>query len=84
MRVVALAADDLDMDRAFPAVLRRFDRHLDVLGRSDGTRRKYRYELLCWWTDYLFPAGFELEDVSARHVEEYLAEIGRASCRERV
>jgi len=78
MRAVALVADDVEMeDRTFPAVLRRFDRHLDVLGRSDATRRKYRYELLCWWTDYLFPAGFELADVRARHVEEYLGALPR-------
>jgi len=50
MRLVVPAADaPLMQDRTFPAVLHRFDRHLDVLGRADSTRRKYRYELLCWW-----------------------------------
>jgi len=63
--------------RPFPAVLRRFDQHLDVLGRADTTRRKYRYELLRWWTDYLFAAELEVADVRAAHVEDYLAGLPR-------
>jgi len=63
--------------RPFPAVLRRFDQHLDVLGRADTTRRKYRYELLRWWTDYLFAAELEVADVRAADVEDYLAGLPR-------
>ena len=78
MRLVVSHADDPGMeDRAFPAVLHRFDRHLDVLGRSDATRRHYRYELLRWWTDYLFPGELEPADVRAGHVEEYLGGLPR-------
>lgn len=78
MRLVASTADAVGMeDRAFPAVLRRFDRHLDVLGRADATRRQYRYELTCWWIDYLFPAELDLADVRTRHVEEYLGRLPR-------
>lgn len=62
---------------AFPDYLHRFQRHLDVLGRSSKTQRKYRYELLCWWTDYLFPRELELADVRAGDVEEYLAGLPR-------
>jgi integrase len=61
--------------QTFPGHLHRFQRHLDVLGRSLSTQRKYRYELLCWWTDYLFPRELELADVRARDVEEYLADL---------
>jgi integrase len=64
-------------DRTFPAVLRRFDRHLDVLGRAETTRRKYRYELVRWWTDYLFPGELEVVDVRPGHVEEYLGQLPR-------
>jgi integrase len=64
-------------DRAFPAVLRRFDRHLDVLGRAETTRRKYRYELVRWWTDYLFAAELEVTDVRPADVEEYLGTLPR-------
>jgi integrase len=64
-------------DRTFPAVLHRFDRHLDVLGRADSTRRKYRYELLCWWVDYLFPSGLDVADVRSGHVEEYVGALPR-------
>jgi integrase/recombinase XerC len=78
MRVVAPFADDVGMeDRAFPAVLHRFDRHLDVLGRADATRRQYRYELTCWWVDYLFPAELDLPDVRPGHIEEYLGRLPR-------
>ncbi len=63
--------------RPFPALLRRFDQHLDVLGRADSTRRKYRYELLCWWVDYLFPSELELGDVRSGHVEDYLGSLPR-------
>jgi len=78
MRAVARTADDVGMeDRTFPAVLRRFDRHLDVVGRADGTRRHYRYELLCWWTDYLFPGELEVADIRPGHVEEYLGTLPR-------
>ena len=79
MRLVTPVADENPImeDRAFPAVLHRFDRHLDVLGRSDATRRHYRYELLCWWTDYLFPGELDPADVRAGHVEEYLSRIPR-------
>ena len=78
MRLVARPADaSLMEDRTFPAVLRRFDRHLDVLGRSDATRRQYRYELLRWWTDYMFAAELEVTDVRPGHVEEYLAGLPR-------
>ena len=78
MRVVVPFADDVRMeDRAFPAVLRRFDRHLDVLGRADATRRHYRYELLRWWTDYLFPGELEVADVRAGDVEAYLSALPR-------
>lgn len=61
----------------FPDVLRRFDRHLDVIGRSAVTRRQYRYELLRWWTDYLFEAELELADIRPAHVEEYLGRLPR-------
>ena len=72
MRLVARPADaSLMEDRTFPAVLRRFDRHLDVLGRSDATRRQYRYELLRWWTDYMFAA--ELEVVIMQRVDVAVA-----------
>jgi integrase len=64
-------------DRTFPAVLRRFDRHLDVLGRAETTRRKYRYELVRWWTDYLFPSELEVVDVRPGHVEEYVGALPR-------
>jgi hypothetical protein len=64
-------------DRTFPAVLHRFDRHLDVLGRSDATRRHYRYELLRWWTDYLFPGELEVADIRPGHVEEYVGSLPR-------
>jgi site-specific recombinase XerD len=64
-------------DRTFPAVLRRFDRHLDVIGRSDATRRQYRYELLRWWTDHLFAAELEVADVRPADVEEYLGALPR-------
>jgi integrase len=78
MRLVTRTADDVGMeDRTFPAVLRRFDRHLDVLGRADTTRRKYRYELVRWWTDYLFPSEVEVVDVRPGHVEEYLGQLPR-------
>jgi integrase/recombinase XerD len=78
MRLVTRTADDVGMeDRAFPAVLRRFDRHLDVLGRSDATRRHYRYELLRWWTDYLFPGELEVADIRPGHVEEYVSSLPR-------
>jgi len=59
----------------FPAVLRRFDTHLDVLGRAEKTCRKYRYELVRWWTDYLFATGLAWDDVGPGHVEEYLGEL---------
>jgi integrase len=78
MRLVARTTDASLMEvRTFPAVLRRFDRHLDVLGRSDATRRHYRYELLRWWTDYLFPGELEVADIRPDHVEEYVAELPR-------
>jgi len=78
MRLVARATDARFMeDRTFPAVLHRFDRHLDVIGRADATRRRYRYELLCWWTDYLFPGELEVADVRPGHVEEYLGRLPR-------
>jgi len=78
MRLVTRTADDVGMeDRAFPAVLRRFDRHLDVLGRAETTRRKYRYELVRWWTDYLFPGELEVADIQPGHVEEYLGQLPR-------
>lgn len=78
MRLVVRTTDALLMeDRTFPAVLRRFDRHLDVLGRADTTRRKYHYELVCWWTDYLFPGELEVADVRSGHVEEYLGGLPR-------
>jgi integrase/recombinase XerD len=78
MRLVARTTDaSLMEDRTFPAVLRRFDRHLDVVGRSDATRRHYRYELLRWWTDYLFPGELEVADIRPGHVEEYVAELPR-------
>jgi integrase/recombinase XerD len=78
MRLVTRTADDVGMeDRAFPAVLRRFDRHLDVLGRAETTRRKYRYELVRWWTDYLFPGELEVADIRPGHVEEYLGQLPR-------
>jgi integrase len=78
MRLVTRTADDVGMeDRAFPAVLRRFDRHLDVLGRAETTRRKYRYELVRWWTDYLFPSELEVADVRLGHVEEYIGCLPR-------
>jgi len=63
--------------RPFPAVLRRFDQHLDVLGRADTTRRQYRYELTRWWVDYLFAAELEVADVRAAHIEDYLAGLPR-------
>ena len=62
---------------AFPDYLHRFQRHLDVVGRAVTTQRKYRYELLCWWTDYLFPRELELVDVRPADVEEYLAALPR-------
>lgn len=78
MRLLTRTADAVGMeDRAFPAVLHRFDRHLDVLGRADATRRQYRYELTCWWIDYLFTAELDLADVRTRHVEEYLGTLPR-------
>jgi site-specific recombinase XerD len=78
MRLVVPAADVPVMaDHTFPAVLHRFDRHLDVIGRSDATRRQYRYELLRWWTDYLFAAELEVADVRAADVEEYLGTLPR-------
>jgi integrase/recombinase XerD len=78
MRLVAHATDaSLMEDRTFPAVLRRFDRHLDVLGRADATRRQYRYELLRWWTDHLFAAELEVADVRPADVEEYLGALPR-------
>ena len=78
MRAVSILADASRMeDRSFPAILRRFDRHLDVIGRSDATRRQYRYELLRWWTDYLFDAELEVVDVRPGHVEEYLGGLPR-------
>ena len=64
-------------DRSFPAVLHRFDRHLDVLGRSDSTRRQYRYELLCWWVDYLHRAELEVADVHSVDIEEYVGGLPR-------
>jgi len=63
--------------QSFPDSVHRFDRHLDVLNRSEATRRKYRYELLCWWTDHLFRAELELADVRAADIEEYLASLPR-------
>ena len=75
-RSTSLHAVEMD-PRPFPAVLRRFDQHLDVLGRADTTRRKYRYELLRWWTDYLFAAELEVADVRAAHVEDYVAGLPR-------
>jgi integrase/recombinase XerD len=78
MRLVTRTADDVGMeDRAFPAVLRRFDRHLDILGRADTTRRKYRYELVRWWTDYLFPGELEVADIRPGHIEEYVGALPR-------
>jgi integrase len=78
MRLVARATDARFMeDRTFPAVLRRFDRHLDVIGRADATRRRYRYELLCWWTDYLFPGELEVGDIRPGHLEEYVGRLPR-------
>ena len=78
MRAVAPFADVVDVEpRPFPAVLRRFDRHLDVLGRAASTRRQYRYELTCWWVDYLCDAGLELADIRPAHVEEYLGGLPR-------
>jgi integrase len=63
--------------QSFPDSVHRFDRHLDVLSRSATTRRKYRYELLCLWTDYLFPHELELADVRPADVEKYLASLPR-------
>lgn len=79
MHLLSSAADAVKNveDRSFPSVLHRFDRHLDVLGRSDATRRKYRYELTRWWTDHLFPASLDLADVRPADVEEYLAGLPR-------
>ena len=78
MRLITSTADAVGMeDRAFPAVLRRFDRHLDVLGRADATRRQYRYELTRWWIDYLFPSELDLADVRPGHIEEYLGSLPR-------
>jgi integrase/recombinase XerD len=78
MRLVARTTDaSLMEDRTFPAVLHRFDRHLDVVGRSDATRRKYRYELTCWWVDHLFPDELDVDDVRPGHVEEYIGSLPR-------
>jgi site-specific recombinase XerD len=59
----------------FPAVLRRFDRHLDVSGRAESTRRKYRYELVRWWTDHLFPSELDISTLGRREIEAYLADL---------
>ena len=74
---LALLPAALLLVESFPETLRRFERHLDVLGRSPATRRKYRYELLCWWTDHLFPAELELADVRPTDIESYLAALPR-------
>lgn len=82
MHAVALDADVLCMEpHPFPAVLRAFDRHLDVIGRADSTRRQYRYELTRWWIDYLYPAELEVAEVRACHVEEYLGGLPRHGSR---
>jgi integrase len=61
----------------FAAVLRRFDAHLDVTGCSPATRRKYRYELVCWWIDWLYLSDVELDELRPRHLEEYVAGLAR-------
>ncbi len=62
---------------AFPELLRAFDRHLDVLGRSDKTRRKYRYELVCWWVDWLYDSGVELDELAPAELEAYVGALPR-------
>ena len=63
-----------DMD-TFPEVLRRFDAHLQAIGRADQTRRTYRYELTRFWCDHCAPAALDILCVRESDVEAYLAAL---------
>jgi integrase len=70
------------MAAAFPELLRRFDAHLQAVGRAEATRATYRYELTRFWCDWCVLGSIDPLEATAQDVEGYLAALpGRGSKR---
>lgn len=57
--------------------LARFDAYLDAKSISPRTRRMYRYELICLWTDFLFDRGHGFAEMTEAEVDAYLSGLPR-------
>ena len=59
----------------FAETLRAFDAHLQAIGRSDGTRADYRYELTRYWCDWIAPRALDPLSPGVTELEAYLASL---------
>lgn len=72
--VHAVATSGVTMSADFPELLRRFDSWMQARGWAATTRRKYRYELLCF-VDWCALHSLELETISEDGVLMFLAAL---------